>query len=37
MGGTPNEFHKLGAKGFINKPYDMKVMLQKVRKIMDED
>jgi FixJ family two-component response regulator len=28
---------KIGARGFLNKPYDMSDMLQVIRKILDEN
>jgi FixJ family two-component response regulator len=27
---------KIGARGFLNKPYDMREMLQVIRKVLDE-
>jgi len=37
INGPAKEVLKAGAKGFISKPYDMRGMLQTVRKILDED
>jgi len=37
INGPAKEVLEAGAKGFISKPYDMKGMLQTVRKILDED
>jgi FixJ family two-component response regulator len=28
---------KIGARGFVNKPYDMSEMLQVIRKVLDEN
>jgi FixJ family two-component response regulator len=28
---------KIGARGFLNQPYDMSEMLQVIRKVLDED
>ncbi|MBE9541343.1 MAG: PAS domain S-box protein, partial [Proteobacteria bacterium] len=37
INGPAKEVLEAGAKGFISKPYDMRGMLQTVRKILDED
>ena len=37
INGPAKEVLKAGAKGFISKPYDMRGMLQTVRKILDKD
>ena len=35
--GSSNEALAMGAKGFVNKPYDMRELLATVREVLDEE